>query len=63
MRAVPSWEAAIALPEPLALALLEGAVLAGPEASILDLRSTMRGFRFSLDAMWAAVEAALDAQG
>jgi pimeloyl-ACP methyl ester carboxylesterase len=37
---------------PKALWKLGRAVLAGPEASILDLRSTMRGFRFSLDAMW-----------
>lgn len=31
------------------------AVLAGDESSIFDLPSTMRGFRFSLGAMWAEV--------
>ncbi len=29
------------------------AVIAEPEASLLDLRSTLRGFRFTLDALWA----------
>ncbi|MGE5186389.1 MAG: alpha/beta fold hydrolase [Acidobacteriota bacterium] len=29
------------------------AVVAEPEASLLDLRSTLRGFRFTLDALWA----------
>ena len=29
--------------------------VAGPEASIVDLPNLMRGFRFSLDAMWADV--------
>ena len=37
---------------PKALLKLGRAVLAGQEASILDLRNTMRGFQFSLDAMW-----------
>jgi len=31
------------------------AVLAGDESSIFDLPTTMRGFRFSLGAMWAEV--------
>ena len=29
--------------------------LAGPESSVLDLPNLLRGFRFSLDAMWAEV--------
>jgi hypothetical protein len=29
--------------------------LAGPESSIVDLPDILRGFRFSLDAMWAEV--------
>jgi pimeloyl-ACP methyl ester carboxylesterase len=37
---------------PSALWKLGRAVLAGSESSILDLPSSMRGFRFSLDAMW-----------
>jgi pimeloyl-ACP methyl ester carboxylesterase len=37
---------------PQALWKLGRAVLAGRETSILDLRNTMRGFRFSLEAMW-----------
>ena len=40
---------------PRALWKLGRAVLAGKESSILDLPSAMRGFRFSLDAMWAEV--------
>ncbi len=32
-------------------------VLGAPESSIFDLRRTMRGFRFSLDAMWSDVSA------
>jgi pimeloyl-ACP methyl ester carboxylesterase len=31
------------------------AVLAGQESSIFDLPKTMRGFRFSLGAMWTEV--------
>src|SRR5262249_13057511 len=31
------------------------AVLGAPESSLLDLVGTVRGFRFSLDAMWADV--------
>jgi pimeloyl-ACP methyl ester carboxylesterase len=31
------------------------AALSGPESSILDLPGALRGFRFSLDAMWAEV--------
>jgi len=34
---------------------LARAVLTGPETSISDLPNTRRGFRFSLDAMWAEV--------
>jgi pimeloyl-ACP methyl ester carboxylesterase len=30
-------------------------VLGGPESSVLDLPNIWRGFRFSLDAMWAEV--------
>jgi hypothetical protein len=29
--------------------------VAGPEASVFDLPNLLRGFRFSLDAMWADV--------
>lgn len=29
--------------------------VAGPEASVLDLPNLLRGFRFSMDAMWAEV--------
>ena len=36
-------------------ALWKLAMLAGQESSILDLPSSMRGFRFSLDAMWMEV--------
>jgi pimeloyl-ACP methyl ester carboxylesterase len=32
-------------------------VLGGPESSIFDLPNLLRGFRFSLDAMWAEVSA------
>ncbi len=38
---------------PRALWKVGRAVLTGQESSIVDLPSTMRGFRFSLDAMWA----------
>jgi pimeloyl-ACP methyl ester carboxylesterase len=40
---------------PRALWKLGRAALAGQESSIFDLPSALRGFRFSLDAMWAAV--------
>jgi pimeloyl-ACP methyl ester carboxylesterase len=40
---------------PTALWKLGRAVLGGHESSILDLPSTMRGFRFSLGAMWTEV--------
>jgi pimeloyl-ACP methyl ester carboxylesterase len=40
---------------PRAMWKLGRAVLAGEESSIFDLPSTMRGFRFSLGAMWAEV--------
>jgi pimeloyl-ACP methyl ester carboxylesterase len=40
---------------PTALWKLGRAVLGGRESSILDLPSTMRGFRFSLGAMWTEV--------
>src|SRR6266550_7667119 len=40
---------------PRALWKLGRAVLAGRESSILDLPGTMRGFRFSLGAMWTEV--------
>jgi len=41
--------------QPRALRKLGRAVLAGQEYSIFDLPRTMRGFRFSLGAMWAEV--------
>jgi pimeloyl-ACP methyl ester carboxylesterase len=40
---------------PTAMWKLGRAVLGGEESSILDLPSTMRGFRFSLGAMWTEV--------
>jgi pimeloyl-ACP methyl ester carboxylesterase len=40
---------------PRAMWKLGRAVLGGEESSILDLPSTMRGFRFSLGAMWTEV--------
>ena len=40
---------------PRAMWNLGRAVLSGPESSIFDLPSAMRGFRFSLDAMWTEV--------
>jgi pimeloyl-ACP methyl ester carboxylesterase len=40
---------------PRALWRLGRAVIGSPEASILDLPAAMRGFRFSLDAMWSQV--------
>jgi pimeloyl-ACP methyl ester carboxylesterase len=40
---------------PRALLTLARAALSGPESSILDLPGALRGFRFSLDAMWAEV--------
>jgi pimeloyl-ACP methyl ester carboxylesterase len=40
---------------PRALWTLARAALGGPESSILDLPGALRGFRFSLDAMWAEV--------
>jgi pimeloyl-ACP methyl ester carboxylesterase len=40
---------------PRALWTLARAALGGPESSILDLPGGLRGFRFSLDAMWAEV--------
>ena len=40
---------------PRALWTLARAVLGGQESSILELPSTMRGFRWSMDAMWAEV--------
>src|SRR6266511_2236332 len=40
---------------PTAMWKLGRAVLGGGESSILDLPSTMRGFRFSLGAMWTEV--------
>lgn len=40
---------------PRAMWKLGRAVLAGQESSIFDLPSSMRGFRFSLDAMWTEV--------
>jgi pimeloyl-ACP methyl ester carboxylesterase len=40
---------------PRAMWTLGRAVLGSPESSILELAGTMRGFRFSLDAMWAEV--------
>ena len=33
------------------------AAVAAPESSVLDLRSGLRGFRFSIDAMWREVSA------
>jgi pimeloyl-ACP methyl ester carboxylesterase len=40
---------------PRALWTLARAVLGGQESSIFELPSTMRGFRWSMDAMWAEV--------
>jgi pimeloyl-ACP methyl ester carboxylesterase len=40
---------------PRALWTLARAALSGPESSLLDLPSALRGFRFSLDAMWTEV--------
>ena len=40
---------------PRALCTLARAVLGGQESSILELPITMRGFRWSMDAMWADV--------
>jgi pimeloyl-ACP methyl ester carboxylesterase len=40
---------------PRALWTFARAALSGPESSILDLPGALRGFRFSLDAMWAEV--------
>lgn len=40
---------------PAALWKMLRIVLGGPESSIFDLRKTVRGFRFSLDAMWPEV--------
>jgi pimeloyl-ACP methyl ester carboxylesterase len=37
---------------PRALWKIARASIAAPESSLLDLPRTMRGFRFSLDAMW-----------
>lgn len=41
--------------EPRALWRMGRLVLGAPEASLFDLPKVMRGFRFSLDAMWAEV--------
>lgn len=41
--------------KPKALWKMARAALSGGETSIFDLRSGLRGFRFSLDAMWAEV--------
>jgi pimeloyl-ACP methyl ester carboxylesterase len=40
---------------PRALCSLARAVLAGKESSVFELPATMRGFRWSLDAMWSEV--------
>jgi pimeloyl-ACP methyl ester carboxylesterase len=40
---------------PRALWSLTRAVLAGEESSVFELPTTMRGFRWSLDAMWSEV--------
>ena len=40
---------------PKALWTLARAALSSPESSILDLPGALRGFRFSLDAMWTEV--------
>jgi pimeloyl-ACP methyl ester carboxylesterase len=40
---------------PRALRSLARAVLAGKESSVFELPTTMRGFRWSLDAMWSEV--------
>jgi pimeloyl-ACP methyl ester carboxylesterase len=40
---------------PRALCSLARAVLAGKESSVFELPTTMRGFRWSLDAMWSEV--------
>jgi pimeloyl-ACP methyl ester carboxylesterase len=42
---------------PRAMWNMARAVLGAPESSIFDLPKTMRGFRFSLDAMWPEVSA------
>ena len=51
----PGCRASKASMRPRALWKLGRVVLGGPESSIFDLPSTWRGFRFSIDAMWAEV--------
>jgi pimeloyl-ACP methyl ester carboxylesterase len=44
-------------PGGMSLWKFERIILSGPESSIFDLPNTLRGFPFSLDAMWAEVSA------